>query len=68
MSQEDLDKLVDLHRRYEASLEAAEALRIQRDRLVLKLTDDRHTRRQLADALGVTRGRVQQIVDRARGT
>lgn len=67
LRQGELDKLVRAHAAYLKALEEAERRKTARDHQVLAATEGGATRAQIAEALGLTRGRVQQIVERARG-
>lgn len=65
-SQAPLDRVFAAHRAYLDAEQEADRLRAERDALVLEATDAGATRATLAAALGLTRGRVQQLVERAR--
>jgi hypothetical protein len=64
--QEVLDKLAAAHREYEQAQVEAEQHRQRRDALVLEATRRGSSRAELSVLLGLTRARVQQLVDRAR--
>lgn len=67
MSRQDpLDKLSKAHDTYVAALARAEEFRKARDRALIEATETGVTRRAAAAALGLTAGRVQQLVERAR--
>ena len=51
---------------YEAAVEAEREAVRRRARAILAATDAGLSRRQIGDRLGVTRGRVQQIIDAGR--
>lgn len=63
--QEDLDKFVEADVAYEQSRSETEERQRSRDAAVLQLTRNA-TVRQVAQATGLSPGRVQQIVARAR--
>lgn len=65
--QGDLDKLLEVNADHAAAIAAAEKLVRKRNALVLQLTNKGATRADIATALGISRGRVQQMVDTARG-
>lgn len=50
--------------RYRASLERAEALRVERNRLLREAVAEGITPSQIARDLGVTRARVAQILEK----
>lgn len=69
-NQGDVEQLVRAAReatvRYEAAVEEEATRRAERDRAILALAEATSLRRAAAE-LGITSGRVQQILNRARG-
>jgi DNA-directed RNA polymerase specialized sigma24 family protein len=63
---EILDELDAAQTAYEAAVEAERAAVRRRARAIVAATDAGLSRRQIGDRLGVTRGRVQQIIDAGR--
>jgi len=61
-----LTRLQAADRRYDTALEHADRLKHERDTLVLRATLAGATRADIAKALGITRARAQQLVERAR--
>ena len=63
---EILSELDAAQRAYEAAVEAEREAVRRRARAILAATEAGLSRRQIGDRLGVTRGRVQQIIDAGR--
>ena len=63
-----LDKVSRAHRAYEEALAEAERRRELRDQAVLEATEAGATRAVLGRQLGLTRARIQQIIERGRAS
>lgn len=61
-----LDRLRSIGKEYAAAEAELDNSRLQRDRAILEASEMGFSRREVADAAGVTVGRVQQIVQGAR--
>jgi hypothetical protein len=66
LSPEILEELDAAQAAYQAAVAAERAAGRRRAQAVLKATEAGLSRRQVGDRLGVTRGRVQQIIDAGR--
>lgn len=64
---EDLAALEQLNDAYNQAIDHASRLRRQRDQAALAVMEDQRARlKEIADALGISVGRVHQIIVRAR--
>jgi hypothetical protein len=66
LAPEILDELEAAQAAYEAAVEAERAAGRRRANAIRRATDAGLSRRQVGDRLGVTRGRIQQIIDSGR--
>jgi DNA-directed RNA polymerase specialized sigma24 family protein len=66
LPEEILTELDAAQRDFEAAVEAERAAVKRRARAIVAATEAGLSRRQIGDRLGVTRGRVQQIIDAGR--